>query len=221
MSEQSDFSEKRQHKRLKAPNSVTAKINDEEISQLKVLLELEHERLSGAEIKLTEVKLALAQAEIELSEVTANTDEKVKVLEGQKAKLDKLIAEQTAGDTTITVQQIDAQTKNVTTADAQAKVALEAQKTETAKVVTINTQIQEQVANIEGHKAEILRLETEIKSKEAEALELEAEIQTENENLEAAKKAVEEAEAALAVATEDLTNKDKVSTLEDENKEQK
>ncbi|MBT3991684.1 MAG: PilZ domain-containing protein [Rhodospirillaceae bacterium] len=31
MSEQSDFSEKRQHKRLKAPNSVTAKINDEEI----------------------------------------------------------------------------------------------------------------------------------------------------------------------------------------------
>jgi len=31
MSEQSDFAEKRQHKRLKVPNSITAKINDEEI----------------------------------------------------------------------------------------------------------------------------------------------------------------------------------------------
>ena len=31
MSDQSDFDEKRRHKRLKAPNSVKAKINDEEI----------------------------------------------------------------------------------------------------------------------------------------------------------------------------------------------
>ena len=31
MSEQSEFAEKRQHKRLKAPNSIIAKINDEEI----------------------------------------------------------------------------------------------------------------------------------------------------------------------------------------------
>tara|TARA_B100000315_G_scaffold260369_1_gene321194 strand:- start:3012 stop:3344 length:333 start_codon:yes stop_codon:yes gene_type:complete len=31
MSDQNDFAEKRRHKRLKAPNNVTAKINDEEI----------------------------------------------------------------------------------------------------------------------------------------------------------------------------------------------
>ncbi len=31
MSEESDFAEKRHHKRLKAPNTITAKINDQEI----------------------------------------------------------------------------------------------------------------------------------------------------------------------------------------------